>query len=212
VKNANILLLDEPLVNLDYKLREQLREEFKKIFSSEASEEAILIYSTTDPIEAMQLGGEVIVMDEGKILQQGSAKEIYENPATTKVAEITNDPAMNLVDGEISGKKITLNNEVILNIPKHFKDLPDGKYSFGIRASGVTIDKSGFPFQIELAEISGSETFLHLNNDQIHVVGLLDAVKNFDIGETVKVSFDIEKLYAFGSDGILMSSPYSGTK
>ena len=126
-KNANILLLDEPLVNLDYKLREQLREEFKKIFSSTASEEVILIYSTTDPIEAMQLGGEVIVMDEGKILQQGSAKEIYENPATTKVAEITNDPAMNLVDGEISGKKITLNNEVILNIPKHFKDLPDGK-------------------------------------------------------------------------------------
>jgi glycerol transport system ATP-binding protein len=86
VKNANILLLDEPLVNLDYKLREQLREEFKKIFSSKTSEEAILIYSTTDPIEAMQLGGEVIVMDEGKILQQGSAKEIYENPATTKVA------------------------------------------------------------------------------------------------------------------------------
>jgi len=110
VKNANILLLDEPLVNLDYKLREQLREEFKKIFSSKTSEEAILIYSTTDPIEAMQLGGEVIVMDEGKILQQGSAKEIYENPATTKVAEITNDPAMNLVDGEINGKKITLNN------------------------------------------------------------------------------------------------------
>ena len=212
VKNANILLLDEPLVNLDYKLREQLREEFKKIFSSKASEEAILIYSTTDPIEAMQLGGEVIVMDEGKILQQGSAKEIYENPRSTKVAEITNDPAMNLFDGEINGKKITLNNEVILNIPKHFKDLPDGKYSFGIRASGVTIDKSGFPFQIELAEISGSETFLHLNNDQIHVVGLLDAVKNFNIGETVKVSFDIEKLYAFGSDGILMSSPYSGTK
>ena len=201
VKNANILLLDEPLVNLDYKLREQLREEFKKIFSSKASEEAILIYSTTDPIEAMQLGGEVIVMDEGKILQQGSAKEIYENPRSTKVAEITNDPAMNLFDGEINGKKITLNNEVILNIPKHFKDLPDGKYSFGIRASGVTLDKSGFPFQIELAEISGSETFLHLNNDQIHVVGLLDAVKNFNIGETVKVSFDIEKLYAFGNTG-----------
>lgn len=212
VKNANILLLDEPLVNLDYKLREQLREEFKKIFSSKASEEAILIYSTTDPVEAMQLGGEVIVMDEGKILQQGSAKEIYEHPRTTKVAEITNDPAMNLVDGEIKGKKIILNKKVSLNIPKHFKGLPDGKYSFGIRASGVTLDKSGFPFQIELAEISGSETFLHLGQDQIHIVGLLDAVKNFDIGETVSVIFDIEKLYAFGTDGLLMSSPYSGTK
>ena len=69
VKEANILLLDEPLVNLDYKLREQLREEFKNIFSAKASENAILIYSTTDPVEAMQLGGEIIVMDEGRILQ-----------------------------------------------------------------------------------------------------------------------------------------------
>ena len=212
VKNANILLLDEPLVNLDYKLREQLREEFKKIFSSKASEEAILIYTTTDPVEAMQLGGEVIVMDEGKILQQGSAKEIYENPITTKVAEITNDPAMNLFKGEIKGKKIKLNSKIELSLPKHFKNLTDGHYTFGIRASGITLAKSGFPFQIELAEISGSETFLHLGQGQVHVVGLLDAVKNFDIGETVSVIFDIEKLYAFGSDGILMSSPYSGTK
>ena len=212
VKNANILLLDEPLVNLDYKLREQLREEFKKIFSSKASEQAILIYTTTDPVEAMQLGGEVIVMDEGKILQQGSAKEIYENPITTKVAEITNDPAMNLFKGEIKGKKIKLNSKIELSLPKHFKDLTDGHYTFGIRASGITLAKSGFPFQIELAEISGSETFLHLGQGQVHVVGLLDAVKNFDIGETVSVIFDIEKLYAFGSDGILMSSPYSGTK
>ena len=212
VKNANILLLDEPLVNLDYKLREQLREEFKKIFSSKASEEAILIYTTTDPVEAMQLGGEVIVMDEGKILQQGSAKEIYENPITTKVAEITNDPATNLFKGEIKGKKIKLNSKIELSLPKHFKDLTDGHYTFGIRASGITLAKSGFPFQIELAEISGSETFLHLGQGQVHVVGLLDAVKNFDIGETVSVIFDIEKLYAFGSDGILMSSPYSGTK
>ena len=212
VKNANILLLDEPLVNLDYKLREQLREEFKKIFSSKASEEAILIYTTTDPVEAMQLGGEVIVMDEGKILQQGSAKEIYENPITTKVAEITNDPAMNLFKGEIKSKKIKLNSKIELSLPKHFKDLTDGHYTFGIRASGITLAKSGFPFQIELAEISGSETFLHLGQGQVHVVGLLDAVKNFDIGETVSVIFDIEKLYAFGSDGILMSSPYSGTK
>lgn len=212
VKNANILLLDEPLVNLDYKLREQLREEFKKIFSAKASEQAILIYTTTDPVEAMQLGGEVIVMDEGKILQQGSAKEIYENPITTKVAEITNDPAMNLFEGEIKGKKIKLNSKIELSLPKHFKDLPVGHYTFGIRASGITLAKSGFPFQIELAEISGSETFLHLGQGQIHVVGLLDAVKNFDIGETVSVIFDTEKLYAFGSDGILMSSPYSGTK
>ena len=78
------MLLDEPLVNLDYKLREQLREEFSKIFASEYSSDSILIYSSTDPMEAMQLGGETIVLDEGRILQQGPASEIFENPATTR--------------------------------------------------------------------------------------------------------------------------------
>ena len=67
-KEANMLLLDEPLVNLDYKLREQLREEFRNIFSTQVSSNSILIYSSTDPVEAMQLGGEIIVMDEARIL------------------------------------------------------------------------------------------------------------------------------------------------
>ena len=108
-KQAEILLLDEPLVNLDYKLREQLREEFSKIFTSEYSSDSILIYSSTDPMEAMQLGGETIVLDEGRILQQGPASEIFENPATTRVAEITNDPAMNLLSGEIVDSKVIIN-------------------------------------------------------------------------------------------------------
>ena len=68
------MLLDEPLVNLDYKLREQLREEFKRIFSEGLSQDTILIYSTTDPQEVMELNGEVIVLDEGKVLQKGPAK------------------------------------------------------------------------------------------------------------------------------------------
>jgi glycerol transport system ATP-binding protein len=77
VKNAKILLLDEPLVNLDYKLREQLREEFKNIFSQGLSEESIVIFSTTDPREAMELNGEVIVLDEGKVLQVGTCKRNF---------------------------------------------------------------------------------------------------------------------------------------
>ena len=85
------------MVNLDYKLREQLREEFKRIFSQGLSEDTILIYSTTDPQEVMELNGEVIVLDEGKVLQKGPAKEIFENPRTLKVAEISNDPPMNIL-------------------------------------------------------------------------------------------------------------------
>ena len=122
-KQAEILLLDEPLVNLDYKLREQLREEFSKIFTSEYSSDSILIYSSTDPMEAMQLGGETIVLDEGRILQQGPASEIFENPATTRVAEITNDPAMNLLSGEIVDSKVIINSKMSFDIPIHFKNL-----------------------------------------------------------------------------------------
>ena len=96
VKNAKILLLDEPLVNLDYKLREGLRDEFKNIFSSDLSSHSILIYASTDPLEAMQLNGDIIVLDEGEILQSGTAKDVFENPSNIKVAEITNDPAMNV--------------------------------------------------------------------------------------------------------------------
>ena len=101
VKNAKILLLDEPLVNLDYKLREQLREEFKNLFSKGLADETILIYSTTDPRETMELNGEVIVLDEGKVLQVGPAKEIFENPNSLKVAEISNDPPMNIIEASI---------------------------------------------------------------------------------------------------------------
>ena len=122
-KQAQILLLDEPLVNRDYKLREQLREEFSKIFTSEYSSDSILIYSSTDPMEAMQLGGETIVLDEGRILQQGPASEIFENPATTRVAEITNDPAMNLLSGEIVDSKVIINSKIGFEVTIDFRKL-----------------------------------------------------------------------------------------
>ena len=79
-KQAGILLLDEPLVNLDYKLREQLREEFRNIFSDQVSSNSILIYSSTDPLEAMQLGGDIIVLDEGRVLQQGAGTRDLREP------------------------------------------------------------------------------------------------------------------------------------
>ena len=147
-KQAEILLLDEPLVNLDYKLREQLREEFSKIFTSEYSSDSILIYSSTDPMEAMQLGGETIVLDEGRILQQGPASEIFENPATTRVAEITNDPAMNLLSGEIADSKVIINSKMSFDVPIHFRNLASGQYTFGIRASDIALDKKGYPFNV----------------------------------------------------------------
>ena len=206
-KKAKILLLDEPLVNLDYKLREQLREEFKRIFTQGLSEDTILIYSTTDPQEVMELNGEVIVLDEGKVLQKGPAKEIFENPRTLKVAEISNDPPMNILKGTKSYEKLSFEN-ILINSPSHFKNLSDQGYNFGIRASEIKLDDQGEEFEIELAEISGSETLLHLKKGDSKVIALIEEVMNFKIHEKVKIKFNENKLYAFDQNEELVSSPY----
>ena len=206
-KKAKILLLDEPLVNLDYKLREQLREEFKKIFSQGISEETILIYSTTDPQEVMELNGEVIVLDEGKVLQMGPAREIFENPKNLKVAEVSNDPPMNIIKVSKVSEKINFEN-INIDVPNHLSKLDNKNYNFGIRASEIKLDNNGQEFEVELAEISGSETLLHLKRGGTKVITLIEEVMNFKIHEKVKVKFNENKFYAFDENENLVSSPY----
>ena len=208
VKKAKILLLDEPLVNLDYKLREDLRDEFKNIFSSDFSSHSILIYASTDPLEAMQLNGNIIVLDEGKILQSGTAKDVFENPENIKVAEITNDPAMNVIKGSIDSNKIILNENVQFDIPEHVKTIRAGTYHFGIRASDMILDDNGFDFNVDIAEISGSETFLHLHQNELYMVLLMEEVRNFNDNDKVKINFNLNKLYVFDEKGNLLFSPF----
>ena len=207
VKNAKILLLDEPLVNLDYKLREQLREEFKSLFSKGLADETILIYSTTDPRETMELNGEVIVLDEGKVLQVGPAKEIFENPNSLKVAEISNDPPMNIIEADIFNEQIRFEG-IEIKAPSHLSKLTKDGLKIGLRSSDIELSENGHEFEVELAEISGSETFLHARHDDVSLVGQLDLVKNFNVGEAVNLQFDAQKLYAFSADGNLVSSPF----
>ena len=207
-KKAKILLLDEPLVNLDYKLREGLREEFKKLFSGSEASKSILIYASTDPLEAMQLNGDIIVIDEGKVLQTGSAKEVFENPATAKVAEITNDPAMNINKGRIQDNTLVMNNNVQIQIPDQLKSIPNGDYQVGIRATDLYLDDNGFSFDVEISEISGSETFLHLRNNDLKCVATIEEVKTYEANEVVKINFDKSKIYLFKETGELLHSPY----
>ena len=210
VKNAKILLLDEPLVNLDYKLREQLREEFKNIFSQGLSEESIVVFSTTDPREAMELNGEVIVLDEGKVLQVGSAKEIFENPKTLKVAEISNDPPMNILYANIDSNKIKFEG-IEIGIPNHLSNLKDNNFNLGIRASDIELNEKGFEFEVELAEISGSETLLHLKRGNSKIITSIEEVMNFNIHDKVKINFNTNRAYVFDENEILASSPFGGS-
>ena len=210
VKNAKILLLDEPLVNLDYKLREQLREEFKSIFSHGLSDESIVIFSTTDPREAMELNGEVTVIDEGKVLQVGPAKEIFENPKTLKVAEISNDPPMNILKANVDSNKIKFEG-IEVELPGHLSDLKVNNFNLGIRASDIELSEGGFEFEVELAEISGSETLLHLTRGDTKIITSIEEVMNFNIKDKIKINFNTNKVYAFDESGTLASSPFGGS-
>ena len=210
VKNAKILLLDEPLVNLDYKLREQLREEFKNIFVNGLSEESIVIFSTTDPREAMELNGEVMVLDEGRVIQVGAAKDIFENPKNLKVAAISNDPPMNILKADIDSNKIKF-EDIEIDIPDHLSKLKDKNFNFGIRASDVELNDNGFEFEVELAEISGSETLLHLTRGNLKIIASIEEVMDFKIRDKVKINFKSNKAYAFDETGNLASSPFGGS-
>ena len=210
VKNAKILLLDEPLVNLDYKLREQLREEFKKIFINGISEESIVVFSTTDPREAMELNGEVIVLDEGRVLQVGAAKEIFENPKNLKVAAISNDPPMNILKADIVSNQIMFEG-IGIDIPNHLSKIKNKNFNLGIRACDIQLNEKGFEFEVELAEISGSETLLHLTRGDTKIITSIEEVMNFNIHDKVKINFNKSKVYAFNESGILASSPFGGS-
>ncbi len=99
IKGADLLLLDEPLVNLDYKLREELRVEMREIFAERA---VTVVYATTEPAEALMLGGNTAVLDAGRVIQFGTTIDVYHHPANLRVGEIFSDPPMNLMPVELA--------------------------------------------------------------------------------------------------------------
>ena len=155
----------------------------------------------------MELNGEVIVLDEGKVLQTGPAKEIFENPKNLKVAEISNDPPMNIINGTKTIQKINVES-INIDLPNHLSNLENKNYSFGVRASDIKLSDKGEEFDVELAEISGSETLLHLKRGNTKIIVLIEEVMNFKIHEKVKIEFNSNKFFVFGDNGNLISSPY----
>ena len=204
VKRAEILLLDEPLVNLDYKLREQLREDFQNIF--EGQDDAIVVYTTTEPAEAIQLGHEMIIMDEGGVIQQGEPLAVFNAPATIRCAEIINDPPMNIFNGTIEKGDIQLQGGVRLPVPAHMAHLPQGPYRFGLRAADLHLGRM-IGSQVELSEISGSQTILHLRGDIGAFILYEDGVYQHAIGDTVQVDLNSDRIYSFSVDGDLIAGP-----
>jgi glycerol transport system ATP-binding protein len=209
VKDASLLLLDEPLVNLDYKLREELRAELRDIFRQR---EAIVVYATTEPSEALLMGGSTIVLDKGRVLQAGRTVETYHRPASVRVGQIFSDPPMNLIEGSLSGDTVVLGQSVRTPAGEQMRGLPDGRYQFGIRANHLYLKQQGaedamIPTAVELAEISGSETFVHFALSGANWVAQQDGVHPMELGAAVHIHFSPRHLYAFSTEGLLVSAP-----
>src|ERR1700722_14818450 len=162
VKGADLVLLDEPLANLDYKLREELRTELPRIFEASG---AIFVYATTEPSEALLLGGRTICMWEGEALQTGETPKVYRHPDTLRVAQVFSDPPLNIVGIEKKNGQVAYAGGVKAPAPGLYARLGDGAYRVGFRAHQLEIangipGRHAFHATVTVTEITGSESFV----------------------------------------------------
>ncbi|MDV6319021.1 ABC transporter ATP-binding protein [Chromohalobacter sp. HP20-39] len=209
VKDADVVLFDEPLVNLDYKLREEFREELRTVFSER---NCIAVYATTEPAEALALGGNTAVLHEGRMLQYGRTEDVYHRPQDILTAEMFSEPSINILDGIVSEGELTFDRKEHFALDYDLKRLPSGNYRFGVRASHISLtpqtsDDITVNMIVDLAEISGSETFLHVHNELFHMTVYLEGIHEFPVDAPVTLYFPAHKIYAFDRQGVVMHIP-----
>jgi glycerol transport system ATP-binding protein len=219
-KDAEVVLLDEPLVNLDYKLREDLRDELRGLLlaARPGGRPATVIYATTDPGEALALGGTTVLVHHGRVLQHAPALEVYHRPASVLAAGVASDPPMNLIDGAVRSGAIELAGEIRIPLGgpagaaatagRHLAGLGDGEYRFGIRASDCRLGAApdghiAVQARVELSEISGSETFVHLRARAADTRFIVqhDGVLHHRLDDELTFFVDPDRLLAFGRGG-----------
>jgi glycerol transport system ATP-binding protein len=210
-KNAPLMLLDEPLVNLDYKLREELREELAQLFSAGDS---TVVYATTEPAEALLLGGYTAVLDQGHLLQYGPTVDVYHRPASIRVARAFSDPPMNLMQAHTHQLGVRLEGGVdaSINLPAQASQ----KLTLGLRAGALRLQQRegdiALGGTVELAEISGSDTFVHVATAVGELVAQLIGVHFFELGQTVTLFANPASFFVFDETGALLLAPQASAQ
>jgi glycerol transport system ATP-binding protein len=201
-RKADIVLLDEPLANLDYKLREQLREELQSIFSNESS---IVIYSTAEPSEALDFATDTFVMDEGRLIQTGKALEIYQAPKSIAAAVAMADPPINLLSSTVDGKTANFGPESFKFSRPELDSGAEKVITLGIQPGKITLESQGsksvaFKCQVQLTEVTGSSTFVHVKLESgDEVVIEVEGTENFALDKKLTAYFNPADLYGFNS-------------
>ncbi len=205
VKGAGLVLLDEPLANLDYKLREELRAEIPRIFEESG---AIFVYATTEPEEALLLGGNTATLWEGRVTQFGPTPTVYRQPVDATTARVFSDPPMNFMPCVKQGHRLTFGQGVNAPADGAFAALPDGQYLAGFRANHLHLNThSGQTIELKcrlgVTEITGAETFLHLYHGTDKWVALVEGIHDLPPGAEVSLWLNPAHVYLFDASGRL---------
>ena len=210
VRNAKVFLMDEPLSNLDAKLRVTMRSEIIKLH---ANLNATTVYVTHDQIEAMTMASRIVVMKDGYIQQIGEPKEIYDNPANAFVAGFIGTPPMNFIHGKIAenGVFTAKDRDYDLQVPEY--QLSKAKEAgligkpiiLGIRPEHITDDPEMFgqykgavlELKVDVAELLGASTNIYTSVSGFNVCAVVKPRNDLRMGQMVKLAFDMSKCHLF---------------
>ncbi len=209
VKKAGLVLLDEPLANLDYKLREELRTELPKIFAESG---AIFVYATTEPSEALLLGGRTATLSEGRVTQFGPTIEVFRRPVDLTTARIFADPPLNTMVSRKAGAAFELDGGAHLPVPVELAGMADGAYTIGFQPHHLSFSPqthAAVPMRarVSVTEITGSESFVHLEFAGARWVMLTAGIHNLEPDEEVEVFIDPRRIMIFDAAGRAVSAP-----
>ncbi|WP_392445646.1 ABC transporter ATP-binding protein [Sneathia vaginalis] len=204
VRKPAVFLMDEPLSNLDAKLREHMRVELVRIHQSLGTTS---IYVTHDQTEAMTMGTKICLLDKGVIQQFGKPEEFYNKPANLFVAKFIGSPTMNVINGKIQGGIFVSDSGVVkINVDERLKEYEGKKVTVGIRSERFLSDadrtQNTIEAKIDVIEMLGKEKALYVKlADDTQLIITVPSYFKYNVGETHKFTFDTEALHYFDEEG-----------
>ncbi|MEM1386832.1 MAG: ABC transporter ATP-binding protein [Pseudomonadota bacterium] len=202
-KESRAVFLDEPLANLDYKLREELREQLPELFAGRG---AVVVYATSEPEEALLLGGKTALMQDGHVVQFGATAEIYRAPATLDAARVFSDPPINVAPIRKAGTRAALASGAEWEMHGAAAALPDGAYHLAVRphyVSPLPTERAVVPLngRVLVTELSGSESSAHFQLGAEAWVSLVSGVHPYEVGEDHPFYMDPDACFVFDQSG-----------
>ena len=212
VKDADLVLLDEPLANLDYKLREELRDELPRLFAERG---CTVVYATSEPSEALLLAGHTAALHEGRITQFGPTAEVYRHPNDVLTAMVFSDPPINTARVRKAEGEIILNQQVRWPASGAQQAMPDGDYTLGIRPHNVAVGNGAAEAvavegRVVVTELSGSESVVHFEVDGRTWVSQSHGVHPLDAGTLARFHLDVDRALFFDDSDRLVDGARAG--